>query len=78
MRDAERVWADAAGLARSDLIAAQPRADIWGIRALRNPPPNDQPFLGRLRALAGFDIAPSFPYTNDIGSRETGFARPRG
>ena len=54
IQDAERVWAEAAGLERSGLTGSV-RAVRGGIRAVRNPSPNAQPFLGRLsvrRALA--------------------------
>ena len=41
-------WSGRDGLELSELVAAQLRALRWGNCALRNPPENDQPFLGRL------------------------------
>ena len=47
-----RAWSGRDGLDMSEPVAAQLRALRWGSRVLRNPPQNDQPFLGRLRNRA--------------------------
>ena len=51
-------WSGRDGLDMSELVAAQLRAAGWGSRVLRNPPQNDQPFLGRLLGLGELFIAP--------------------
>ena len=42
-------WSGRDRLDMSDLVVALRRAVRWGICALRNPPKDDQPFMGRLR-----------------------------
>ena len=67
-----RRWASSGqdGLELSDLVAAQLRAAGWGSCALRNPPQNDQSFLGRLPEL--YDLSADPNQRNDIiGKRES-------
>ena len=42
-------WSGRDGLDMSEPVVALRRAVRWGICALRNPPKDDQPFMGRLR-----------------------------
>ena len=51
-------WSGRDSLDMSELVAAQLRAAGWGSLVLRNPPQNDQPFLGRLLGLGELFIAP--------------------
>ena len=58
----QRTWSGRDGLALSELVAAPRRADFWGSCALRKPPKDAQPVLGRIHRLAQLGGKPDLRY----------------